>query len=551
MHDGYLLQALEGEQEGVIEVHDLLASDPEAPSVAPVGSLRVGTSLDTLVAFDRGVLAVVEEPPLTGDRAYGRMTLALRALDLGDPAAPRWGETSTIEIDPHARWFGGPGPFVAVEDVFCHVGVCQASTRVFDLRDPERPREAGTFAHSDHQRPATIAWAGAGAADIDLVIDVGTGLALLHGVAETEGGASLSPVGHIPLPMARDAAHLAVLEDGTLVAARGTQLQLLEPAESGHGSEDGATSPHVLGHMVDLACDPRTRTEVMDLAVVGDLVLVAGWESGLIVIDASDPTAPRHLGCFLGNGRGLRAVATDYRGHAREQRGGGPWVYLAGRDSDSDDQRNAVWLVDLSRPEAPEISSAVALDQSETAQVADLAVEGGVAYVALAHGMLRPTPSLRVADLRFPAREQELDPPAIHLPATAVDVAEGIVAVLLRDCPSGSQACGHQLAILASESAPEVDSPEQFVPMLVPVARYGSLEADLRMLPSTDASPAPELWTADAQGIWAIDLSDPREPHPINVSWRGARRVVSHPDGTLLLVGEHGLRPERRMASWE
>jgi hypothetical protein len=157
-------------------------------------------------------------------------------------------------------------------------------------------------------------------------------------------------------------------------------------------------------------------------------------------------------------------------------------------------------------------------------------------------------------DLHDPRQPLEIAPPPVKLPAEAIAAADGIVAMQLIDCPEGEgswhPACKREVRIFASDAAPELSMPER-LSMLASQARYGTIEADLLMLPATKDGDPTELWLASEHGIWAFDLSDPHEPDMTLVTRTGARDLVALPDGGLLLAGGQGITQDRRMADWE
>jgi hypothetical protein len=561
---GDLVTAPTGEREGFIEVHDLVAvhrnrtegtdTHEAADRDREPDDLRVGTKVLAIVPYDHGIVAVVEDPTISEELPYGRQRLVIKTIELLNGGSPRVVGTATIDSDAGATWVGDKyASHVAVVETFCHVGVCDAMTRVVDLRDPSAPEISRGMGHATGHRPSVVA-----VADGWLATDEGTGLALVA-IDRPMGDEPLVESSRLPMPLSitggdRDQrTHVAALTDGTQVLARGTQLQLLAPFDpEGDGT---AASARILATIDELACDPGTRTAVSDVAVAGDLVLVAGWEAGLIVIDAGEPTEPMHLGCFLGGASDVRAVAVDRASGAKDRastEADSLNIYVAGQDYDT--QRTVVHHVDLSQPTSPEILATAPLADSQEGIVADLALDGGIVYVALHRGASDRGQSLYVLDWRDPRQPLGIAPPPVRLAAEAIAAADGIVAMQLVDCPEGegswSPACKREVRIFAPEAAPDGSRPER-LDSLAAQARYGTVEADLLMLPATEGGDPTELWLASKIGIWAFDLSDPHEPRMTLVTWEGASTLAALPEGGLLLAGEQGVTSDIRMANWE
>lgn len=276
----------------------------------------------------------------------------LKLVDVGDPAAPR----AVADLFTPAGFAYSDRVNTAWsltrdgETLYISPGPSDVCLRIFDLADPERPRELAQV----HQQP--WGWGRATAVQAGRLFFAG-----LNGLHVLDVSDPTAPVELASLPEARRG-----------VAARGHHVYA--------AGADGLTA-------YDMT-DPRKPRRLggyqaprlpFDVAVSGDRGYVADWNAGVHAFDLSDPDLPQPLGLHAGEKWAL-GVAADER-----------HVYVAAG-------REGMVVLDAADPGEMTV---VGRFPSETG-VRAVAVHGQRAYLAEAEV------GVRVVDITDPARPRSV-----------------------------------------------------------------------------------------------------------------------------------------------
>jgi len=248
------------------------------------------------------------EVAVDGELAYvAAWSDGLRIMNVTDPAAAR----EVGVFDP-----AGYVVDVALADGYAFVAASTDGLRVLDVREPTQPREVGFFEIPD--------WNSGESLQEGLVtgVDVVGGYAYITSsdvgltVLDVRDPANPEPVGQWEGEY-RGTTDVHV-RGGVAYLDGWTRLELVDVSE--------ASEPRHLGTF-DVPVDSSRPgwTGVQDLAVDGDTVYVAAGETGVLVVDASDPTRARLL-------QRIKAPACSVRSGGTvlgvEASGGSLWLAL-------------------------------------------------------------------------------------------------------------------------------------------------------------------------------------------------------------------------------
>lgn len=305
----------------VVDLGDPLT--PQVVATLALPSLGVGVSIaDGLAGVTTGVgglqIVDVSNPYSPGTLGGGDTDgLASDVLVHGGYAvvADEWNGLVMFDVsDPASPALTGdlsvPGRAVGLSIVESHVYVAgsEGGLSVVEIEDPTRPEILATV---ETPGPALDV---AAAADFAFVAAGPGGVAIID-IAPPDGPVLL---GAIPVPAG---ASSAAISDGFLLV--GTQdpggLQIFDVSNP----ED----PQFLGGF-------DASAEISDIAIRGDLAVLAGGTSGVFFADVSDPTLPGLIGAY------------DTPGHASRLSLDGSVVYVA-------DFHGGVSILDASDPHSP------------------------------------------------------------------------------------------------------------------------------------------------------------------------------------------------------
>ena len=384
-------------------------SDPERPEPLLAG-YDVGPSPREIAVSNRAVFIA---------RSDGLMI-----LDVTDPASP-------VEVGFLASpWEPSD---LEVEGGLAYVAVPELGLRIIDVSDPENPVEVGTWAASWEARDLEIVdgfvYVADGAGGLRVIDATDPAAPTEASTLETEGEALNVSVDGSLVTVALTYPGVLIVDVSDPANPKREGLFVTEgPAEdvaltgSTAFALNGGFRPEDVGgfHVLDLS-NPESpaelssfdfRSPAMDIVVSNGVMYVASGDSGLYVLDESNPddafegfvdTPGFALGVTLHNGlalvaddhKGLRIIDVsnladmievgflDTPGQAHQVAVAGDYAYVA-------DGEGGLRIVDISVPESPVEVGAVATPDSAI----DVAVDGELAYVADGH--------LRVIDVTDP-----------------------------------------------------------------------------------------------------------------------------------------------------
>jgi len=404
-------------------------SDPERPEVLS-GGYHLGFSPRKTAA--------------SGDTVFIASTDGLRVLDVTDPANP------FEEGFLNSPW--EPSDLV-VENDFAYVAVPEAGLKIIDVSDPANPVEVGSWATTweahDLEVSDGLAFVADGVSGLRVIDVTNAADPTEIGILETEGEAlnvsvegSLAAIGLVyPGVLTIDVSDPANPKRRNLFVTEGPVQDVALTgstafAITGPSVETDAAAFSVLDLSISDRPNERSsfqfRSSVMDVVVSNGVTYVASGDSGLYVLDRSNPdeavegfldtpgfalgvTPHDRYALVADEHKGLRIIDVsdpknlvevgfvDTPGQARRVAVAGDHAYVA-------DGEGGLRIVDISMPATPvEVGS---VDTPDPA--VDVAVIGDIAYVADGH--------LRIVDVSEPTRPTEMPTPEpLRATALAID----------------------------------------------------------------------------------------------------------------------------------
>ena len=396
-----------------------------ARSVTPY-STTDGESADAVppVEFVGHIGGAVGAVHVAGNRAYVGIGTELAVLDVSDPARPRRMGSVVLPAEIES---------VTLDDHYAYVGcLYSCGVRVVDVADPSVPRQVGAFPAAAEDGLSEFT-----GRVTDLVVDDGLLYAVVWG------------------------------RDWTWTWARLWILEVSDP-----------TAPAEVAQFLP----EQMWDSTAGLAVSDNHVFFTLGTSGLIVVDATDPTTP------------TTASVVDTEGYAADVAVAGHYAWLV-EGGDRDDL--SYHPADIEAPTGLKILDIA--DPSNIVEVGFYALEGRVRTMA------RNGPYLNV--LEMPPHEDDVIAGG-HGGVRVLDVSQPTRPVEIRtfQLPPEHLSGGHDLAAHGE---------------------YAWL-------------------AADHEGMWVLDVARPALPVPVgrydNAGFRGVEDATAVGDVVLLAAGEDGVR---------
>jgi len=472
---GAMMMRLVGTRVAILLVSAVLALGAPA-TVAQGGHPMETYNVELLGQIGGPTYAVAVQ----GTIAYMGVGRRLVVLDVSTPAEPLWlGQTAILP--------GGVGDIVVVGSTAYIAAGCLV---IIDVSDPTAPRELGSC---DTQ---------GGVYNVAVVGNtayVGTGSGLL--IIDVSDPTAPREVGAYDTPGYA----------GRVVVVGNTAYFLTRTSVDGDSlviiDVSNPTAPREVG-----AYD--TPEGAHDLAVVGSTAYFltstsvdvgAHLSGGLVIIDVSDPTAPRELGNLPGD--------WPYESFVDVAVVGGT-AYIAMNNGYTCE--DGLIIVDVSDPTAPSNLGTYGIWHAYA--VSGVEVVGSTAYVTAGSG------GLFIIDVSDPTAHREMG--FYNTPGDAVDVAVvGSIAYV----------AGPDLAIV-DVSDPARPSEVGAVP---PAGEYHGVES------YHGVTVVGSMAYATVQGLWIFDVSDPTSPRRVGICYgwyvggvtvAGSMAYVTHGEGELVIV---------------
>ncbi|MBI5440499.1 MAG: hypothetical protein HY900_04725 [Deltaproteobacteria bacterium] len=302
----YAFVAMGGHSLQVMNIPNLVAQ-PKEPGQW-YGHILLGEPGSPGVAVYAPPVGVLETLVLSGGYVYGAEgNGGLRAIDVSDPAAPRW--TSTYEI----VWGGEVANYynLAVRGTLLYAPHDYRGLEVFDLSDPASLVRVAAYSWP-RSSPSGAARGIAFAGNYAYVADGDNGLVVLDVTAPA------SPVYVSSLDTPASAYAVEVLWPYAYVADGASGLQVIDLTDAANLRIVGSLDTPGIAKAVKLS---------------GHYAYVADGSAGLRIIDVTDPAAPSSAGSF------------DTPGDAQGVTISGTYAYVADNSS--------LLVLDVSDPSAP------------------------------------------------------------------------------------------------------------------------------------------------------------------------------------------------------
>ncbi len=488
--------------------------------------LDVGDPSSPSIVGGFGTAGVARDVRIAGDTALLATDHGLVILDVADPAWPDLLATADV---------GAPVVALDVAGTLAFVSAWELGLRIFDVSDPGAPALVGTFELSrgiEHIEVAgTVAYLCTRLGDLH-VLDVADPAApeLLAQWAAPVGWAQQVTVRGSLAYVTDSAVHVLDVAD----PIRPTLLTSYYPPE-------GAATLAIEGELATVSDGPYSGAgmRLLDLSTLhapallgeyrpddsmsffrGDLrgstAFLAAGEDGLIMVDVSDPLAPRELGVFSSVGdvrqvrvsEGLAFLASDQRG---------------------------LEIIDISDPASPHLLGVLETEYDEIEQVA---IDGQFVYIA------DDSWGFRVVDATEPDAPSVVgeygglrDPEDMVAMGGLVYVADGAGGLLILDVtnPASPSLAGdldlrspaRRVAVAGGRAYLGADTGELFVvdvsqPVEPQLIATMSAPAGVAAL----AAHGGLVYAASGRSVLAFDLTD---PHSAQV--RGSEFVGGSPSG--------------------